>query len=194
MSDSRRGADRPADQQAFSSTDQPTNQHPTASSKSNLAQIFAIMPRTLELSFCIHISSVPQIRIHDRCIQHVALTIRQNDSFGKHADRRLPRDSPRLVNFCHPTLHRRSDRNHCLATQRDRLCYPPRKRIPSFVRKVVRLFSSFTFRAVPAGKVCATATEANNIIVIITLFIVPPEVFSANLANQPSEFPCDPAS
>ncbi len=64
MSDSRRGADRPADQQTFSSTDQSANQHSAASPKSDLSQIFAIMPRAFELSFGIDISSVPQIRIH----------------------------------------------------------------------------------------------------------------------------------
>ena len=135
MSDSRSSTYRSTDQQAFPSTDQSANQHSAASPKSDLSQIFAIMPRAFELSFGIDISSVPQIRIHYRRIQHIALAIRQNNSFGKHPDRRLPRNSSRLGNFCHPTLHRRSDRNHRFATQRDRLRYPPRKRIPCLVRK-----------------------------------------------------------
>src|SRR5207245_11757810 len=96
MSDSRRSTYRSTDQQAFPSTDQSANQHSAAGPKSNLAQIFAIMPRTLELSFGVDISSVPQIRIHYRCIQHLALAILQNNTFGKHPDRRLARTSPRL--------------------------------------------------------------------------------------------------
>src|SRR5207237_8618486 len=102
MSDSRSSTYRSTDQQAFPSTDQSANQHSAAGPKSNLAQIFAIMPRALELSFGVDISSVPQIRIHYRRIQHIALAIRQNNSFGKNPNHRLHANSSPPGTFYHP--------------------------------------------------------------------------------------------
>src|SRR5581483_10169691 len=123
MSNGRACPDRSPDQSALCSARKRPNRRTRRCASSHFHQIALTVSSALELAFFIDIGPSTQARVHQRRIQGVSFTIRQNNGFRNDADRWLAGDPPWFGHSGDATLHRSANWNYGLPLLDDRLCH-----------------------------------------------------------------------
>src|SRR5271166_2259560 len=117
VSDGYGRADCTPNQETLAAACQSSDEHAAAGAQSDFSEILGIVAIAFELAFLVYVGAALGVCVHQRGIEHEAVSIGEDQVFGEDGDGGPADDSARLARLGDAALDSGTDRDHGFAVQ-----------------------------------------------------------------------------